>query len=83
MRAPLVRYTTRMRPPQSRPSALDLTQLTQELLPSQAEVFYRLLEAQADTPNQEDQAYILLRRAGLSDADASRAIRNARQRSSL
>lgn len=71
-----------MRTPPPRPPDLDLVQLTQDLLPSQAETFRRLLEAQADTLNQEDQAYILLRRAGLSDADASRAIRNARQRSS-
>lgn len=71
-----------MRMPPPRPPDLDLVQLTQDLLPSQVETFRRLLEAQADTPNQEDQAYILLRRAGLSDADASRAIRNARQRSS-
>jgi hypothetical protein len=65
------------------PSGLDLAQLTRGLSSSQAEAFRRLLEAQADTPNQEDQAYILLRRVGLSDADATRAIRDARRRTSL
>ena len=68
-----------MRTPRPTSSDLDLAQLTQNLLPSQAATFRRLLEAQADTPNREDQAYILLRRAGLSDADATRAIRNARR----
>ena len=68
-----------MRTPRPTSSDLDLVQLTQDLLPSQAATFRRLLEAQADTPNREDQAYILLRRAGLSDADATRAIRNARR----